>query len=171
MIKKHILNIILLITVFYGNTFAQNVMKVTPLNGTESSYQISNIKKQTFLDGKMRIDFNDATTPVEFDLSIKHKVVFSYPTSVKDEVFSPLEARFFPNPVNQTLFVNYTASAVSKLNISIITLQGQKISCQNHTVNIGANQLSIPVSELNRGIYICRISDGQRAVTQKIIKE
>ena len=158
--------------VLSGNTFAQNIMKVIPLNGTESSYEIGNIKKQTFLDGKMRIDFNDGTAPVEFDLAKKHKVVFlNDATYVKNMIAGQMEVILYPNPVTQVLFIDYKASKMNELRVSISTVNGRQVYCKNHPVSTGSNCLSVPVHDLNNGIYFCRVSNGEQAFVQKLIKK
>lgn len=69
----------------------------------------------------------------------------------------------YPNPTKDVL--NIETNSATKLNYSVINYLGQVVktgSVENNSIN---------VSNLNAGIYILEVNDGQKSVTKKFIKE
>jgi bacillolysin len=69
----------------------------------------------------------------------------------------------YPNPTKEVL--NIETNSATKLNYSVINYLGQVVktgSVENNSIN---------VSNLNAGIYILEVNDGQKSVTKKFIKE
>ena len=69
----------------------------------------------------------------------------------------------YPNPTKEVL--NIETNSSTKLNYTVINYLGQVVktgSIENKVVN---------VSNLNAGIYILEVNDGQKSVTKKFIKE
>lgn len=69
----------------------------------------------------------------------------------------------YPNPTKDVL--NIETNSATKLNYSVINYLGQVVktgSIENKSIN---------VSNLNTGIYILEVNDGQKSVTKKFIKE
>jgi bacillolysin len=69
----------------------------------------------------------------------------------------------YPNPTKDVL--NIETNSETKLNYSVINYLGQVVK----TGSIDNNVLN--VSNLNAGIYILEVNDGQKSVTKKFIKE
>ena len=63
------------------------------------------------------------------------------------------EWKAWPNPANQTLFLNITASKESKAVIKISDSKGALIAIQYHDLMPGSNQLNIDISKLAAGVY------------------
>ena len=69
----------------------------------------------------------------------------------------------YPNPTRDVL--NIETNSTTKLSYSVINYLGQVVksgSIENSSIN---------VSNLNAGIYILEVNDGQKSVTKKFIKE
>lgn len=69
----------------------------------------------------------------------------------------------YPNPTRDIL--NIETNSATKFNYSVINYLGQVVksgSIENNSLN---------VSNLNAGVYILQINDGQKSVTKKFIKE
>lgn len=69
----------------------------------------------------------------------------------------------YPNPTKDVL--NIETNSATKLNYSVINYLGQVVksgSIENSSIN---------VSNLNAGIYILQVNNGQKSVTKKFIKE
>lgn len=69
----------------------------------------------------------------------------------------------YPNPTKEVL--NIETNSLTKLNYSVFNYLGQVVktgSIENNVLN---------VSNLNAGIYILEVNDGQKSVTKKFIKE
>ncbi|MBC5834904.1 T9SS type A sorting domain-containing protein [Flavobacterium sp. F372] len=69
----------------------------------------------------------------------------------------------YPNPTRDIL--NIETNSATKLNYTVINYLGQVVksgSIENNSLN---------VSNLNAGVYILQINDGQKSITKKFIKE
>lgn len=69
----------------------------------------------------------------------------------------------YPNPTKELL--NIESNYPVKLNYSVFNYLGQVVQAGNMENN------SINVSNLNAGIYILELNDGQKSITKKFIKE
>lgn len=69
----------------------------------------------------------------------------------------------YPNPTRDIL--NIETNSATKLNYTVINYLGQVVksgSIENNSLN---------VSNLNAGVYVLQINDGQKSITKKFIKE
>lgn len=79
--------------------------------------------------------------------------------------------KLYPNPVSDQFNLVFKTN-VNNLIIEITDLTGKIVYSENDRKNILANQTQIiDVSELNSGIYVCKISNGENSITQKIVVE
>lgn len=86
------------------------------------------------------------------------------------EKFSTINV--YPNPVNETLFVNLTdlnnnLSQVEETTIEIFDIQGKKVK----NIIEKNNNFSIDVKDLNKGIYLMKIQLKDTIETHKIVVE
>lgn len=78
-----------------------------------------------------------------------------------DEILSKATLKIYPNPATTVLNIGISPANFSK--ISIINLLGQ-------TVYTTSNSTQIDISGFNAGLYIVTVESGQKAITQKFIK-
>jgi hypothetical protein len=99
-------------------------------------------------------------------------VIAENPTSgIKSPEALNAEVSAFPNPVTEELQVKISSQELLKvITISVIDLNGRVIS-QQKKFNPGTEfQASFEASEWAKGVYLLRLSDGERVTTKKIIK-
>ena len=73
---------------------------------------------------------------------------------------------FYPNPVDQILHVKTNARQEISTNIDIYNQQGQRI----FAAPIFDNDYQISTTSWMPGLYLCRVTQGERTVTTKILK-
>lgn len=139
-------------------------------NCTSTFCDSLSIDADGLLEG-MIIDGNDhgnsnASDRAGFTLN----VIQELPTAI-NEIGSLDEVALWPNPVSEAITLTLQSSRNSKLELSILDLNGRLISATNNAINTGNNRIILPVSELEDGMYIIRISDGTTAVSRRFVKQ
>ncbi len=76
----------------------------------------------------------------------------------------------WPNPVNDVLNVTLDSRTQGKVNATITDLSGRMVLTTSLGINGGSNRLTLPVAELNPGLYMITISNGSTAVTERFVK-
>jgi len=74
-----------------------------------------------------------------------------------DPVKNVSSVKLYPNPVNDVLNIEYAGNPQKVVQLEILAISGKQISVRNlYDVEPG-QQISINVSSLRRGIYICKL--------------
>lgn len=76
----------------------------------------------------------------------------------------------FPNPVLEQLTVQFEASQVSDLNISIVDLNGRILYQNNTTTSLGIQNINIPVTQLSEGVYLLSIQSKEGITSRRFVK-
>lgn len=85
---------------------------------------------------------------------------------VDDNTSSMTMSQAYPNPASS--MVNFDYSCDGNLTAVVYNILGQEVLCKDLNANVG--QLTIPVADLNDGIYFCTIMvNGQASATQKFV--
>lgn len=84
-----------------------------------------------------------------------------------DELSKISEISIFPNPASTTLALSFLAKESGDLTVSIADVLGKTISKQLIDVKTGVFNQNIDISELNNGIYLLELTQGQET---KVIK-
>ena len=103
---------------------------------------------------------------------------FSYPLYIDRGVVASVqtisnnssEINIYPNPVNNTAFVNIDAQQSTDAQITIVSVTGQLISTQNVSLNIGKNVVGINTSSLKQGTYILRLTRNNQVTIKRFMK-
>ena len=79
--------------------------------------------------------------------------------------------KIYPNPATNQLIFSLKDNSNS-IQLEIIDITGKKVKAKNYS-NLGNGEFknSIDISDLKRGLYFCRFSNGNKQVTRKIVKE
>ncbi|HQV51712.1 MAG: T9SS type A sorting domain-containing protein [Flavobacteriales bacterium] len=97
-------------------------------------------------------------------------VISELPTAITErETLN--DVALWPNPVSEAITLTLMSSHNSKLELSILDLNGRLVSVTNNTINSGNNRLTLRVSELEGGMYILRINDGSTTVSRRFVKQ
>lgn len=73
--------------------------------------------------------------------------------------------KIYPNPVKDVLTIRYSGSTLNDLQVEIWDLAGRQVSVQKFSGVQSGEQLSMNVSSLNRGLYVCKMISGQKVIT------
>ncbi len=104
-------------------------------------------------------------------------VVYSENISLKtmvtglDPVQSVPLVKIYPNPVKDVLNIQYSGNVLHEMQVEILDITGKSISVQNLYQVDSGQTISLNVSTLKKGIYLCKmISDKKLLGASKFIK-
>jgi Carbohydrate esterase, sialic acid-specific acetylesterase/Secretion system C-terminal sorting domain len=75
----------------------------------------------------------------------------------------------YPNPVQQTLMVNYAADNAATVDLRIVDLNGKERILKSVNARAGINQFELNVSGLNTGLFILQIRKDAKIITTKFV--
>lgn len=78
--------------------------------------------------------------------------------------------KLFPNPANETIYLEFNASQFTDCTINIYGATGNLIKSKNIEINTGNQVLPIDISELNSGFYFIEMIESATQHNFKIIK-
>ena len=75
-----------------------------------------------------------------------------------------------PNPCKHTTTLSFELNQTSDINFSIYSMTGSLVKQMSHSgFSTGKNSLQLDLSDMQAGTYICRITDNQNSVVQKLV--
>jgi hypothetical protein len=77
----------------------------------------------------------------------------------------------YPDPATQQLFVRINQPVAENVQVSITDLTGRIIYTEVHLLSDGANEISMNVGSLAKGIYTIRIEGNGHSAAQKFVKQ
>jgi hypothetical protein len=76
----------------------------------------------------------------------------------------------WPNPVEDMIGLSLSSTMSSNLTMDIIDLNGRVVRSTNEAVAGGRNRFEVNVSDLNAGLYMIRLTNGQQTTTRRFVK-
>jgi hypothetical protein len=138
-------------------------------NGTQTAYALSNIKKMSFSSGNLTVTKTDNTNGVY----ALNNLMFLNFTDLSTNVEEPLSVQkqmlsVYPNPVTNVLNIDITGTVQEEGTLIIFNFEGKPVL--NRQVS-HAGVLSLDISHLPKGLYLCRYANMTETRTVKIIKQ
>ena len=168
--KHKRLQIIALLLLGTGLTGLQaQTMYVKQSNGTQTAYAYSNLRKMTFAPGIVTVQKTDNTTAVYALSSIKYLSFYDFTTGINESQTAVGNTLLtYPNPAFDKLNIDLTDTKSKEGRISILNIEGKVMQTQKTS---GMDMLTINLSQLPPGIYLCRYTSGTETKTVKIVKK
>ena len=147
-------------------------MYVKESSGTQTAYTLSNIQKMSFSSGNLTVTKTDNSSGV-FALSDLRYLNFSDITDITTDLQEDLsvksqQLKVYPNPVGDILNINLTGKSETEGTLSILNFEGKTLVTRKVSKE---GVLSLDISHLPTGIYLCRYSNATEIKTVKIIKQ
>jgi hypothetical protein len=99
-------------------------------------------------------------------------VTGSLPTSNQDIAKQQVHFQTFPNPVKNTLIVNYRLEEKSEVQLSIYNMEGKLVrNVLNDTHQPGNYTENVNLRDLSSGTYFARLMVNGELITKKIVKQ
>ena len=169
--KKVILSVVLLLGLGLNGLQAQSTLYVKEKTGTQTSFELNGIRKLIFPAGNIMVNKTDGDTRVYALSDIRYLSFIDFTTDVKliDRQESS-NLTLYPNPVIDQLLISYESLKEGNVQVAIIDIQGKILHQQTINSQNGTNQTIISVSKLPKGLYVCRLQNGDKLETIKFIK-
>lgn len=91
-------------------------------------------------------------------------------SSERENKYEELKVQLSPNPCKDELELKLTNLKVGYANIEIFSFNGTKILERQLSINASEEKSKINLSDLNKGIYFIKITNGNNIILEKIIK-
>lgn len=169
--KRVKLIVMLLLVLGLTGAHAQTRLYIKEKSGTSSSLDLSTIRKLSFSGGNLMVnktDGNSSTFGLN-DLRFLSFIDFSsgiQPISNLEE----MKFKLFPNPASDEIQMFFLSGKSGQLRIEIIDLQGKILHLEMIPTQNGANTATINISQLQRGMYMCRVRTDNKFEAIKFIK-
>ena len=108
----------------------------------------------------------NAGTVNSFSLEVCSQVV----ALLGNDTFNFDNFSLYPNPNNGNFTVKFDSGSNNKINITVNDISGRKISEKNYTSN-GLFSEDIQLNNVQAGIYLVTIKDGEKQIVKKIVVE
>ena len=168
--KVRLLSVMLLLGLGLTTLQAQNTLNVKDKAGTKTSILLSDMRNMTFPSGNLTIANTDGTS-TSFALADIQNLSFTVIDAVKINANNQSsKIDFFPNPVLDELHLNYASNNSEALRLEIFDIQGKILYQQLISSQNGTNNVTLDVSQLHKGLYLCRLKGSDKFETIKFIK-
>ena len=100
---------------------------------------------------------------------LPNQVVSLEATTLRVNSFNLSNVSIYPNPSNGIVNVRFETLSNDIIKIILFDLQGRRIYSSNHTNNQSLFDEPIATEKLAKGIYLLKVSQGNRSTTKRVI--
>lgn len=144
-------------------------MYVNRKTGNVTSIVLNSIRNVGFNSGQLIVNLKDGSVQ-SLVLSEIKTLTFAPITGLPDRTKDFFSFRLYPNPVDDFLSVELPKSNDNSVRIELLSLDGRVLYTQTVNSQI-ESAITIDVSILKHGLYLCHILNDNKLYTQKIIKK
>jgi len=143
-------------------------MLLNQTNGNQTQYAVEDIRKLTFSDDSISIAKTFGLLD-GYSLSVLRSVSFTYPTGMEIPGHEKRSGsiQLYPNPVGDYITVVPDKEKDTSGVIEILSPEGRVIFKEQIVCK---RKVTLDISALSQGIYICRYRAGTTLKTAKLIK-
>ena len=169
--KKVKLSALLLLGIGLSGIQAQSTLYVKEHSGIQTPYTLSSIRKLTFPTGNMTVKKTDGSTNTFALSDIRYLNFIDLTTNVSQVgIQESSSIILYPNPVIDQLQISYESIKAWNVQVEIIDVQGKVLHQQTIISKNGTNHALIPVSQLSKGLYVCRLQSNEKIEIFKFLK-
>lgn len=150
---------------------AQTKLYVKEKAGTQTAFDLSNIKKLTFPANQMSVTKTDGSVLTYGLRNVRYLSFISLQTDIMPiESLSSIYLTLYPNPVVDQLQISYELAKSGDVQLRIVDLQGKVLSFQILSGQNGTNHATISVGQLPVGLYIFLMQSETKLEIRKFYK-
>ena len=145
-----------------GGIYQTNPYEIT-INGTINTTTPVYVLVEAYV-------FNRSTPAVDIDSTNNGKLwgIKWASVSTRDIVYNSDNIAIYPNPANEQLNVELLFAESNAVTLELFDLTGKSVGSSNSTQAITPNHFTIDVANLNRGVYILKVTNGNKVTTSKV---
>lgn len=154
----------------FGITGLQaQTMYIKQSNGTQAACTLSTLRKMTFSLGNLTVAKTDNNSTVYALNGLRYLNFTDLATNLDKQILVQDQMlRAYPNPTSNVLNIDLSRTAKGEGTLSLFTFEGKTVISRQVS---SAGILSLHISHLPKGIYLCRYSNATEVKTIKIIKQ
>jgi flagellar hook assembly protein FlgD len=139
-------------------------------DGSVTDYLLTDIQKQTFTSTEMLIKKTDGNV-LTFNLSDINKFTFGQSLTVIDQVkINKINTLIYPNPSNGEFKIDFNIDNKSKVDVSILNIEGKLIeNIYSEEINGGNHSINWQNKSLSNGTYFIKIQNDNNSNIEKIV--
>jgi len=169
--KKVFLSVLLLFGVGLTGLYAQNKLYVKEKAGTQTSFTLNSVRKLTFASGNITVNKTDKSVSVYALSNTRYLSFRDFTTDVSHiSLQESSNMILYPNPATDQLQVSYETIHAGTVQVAIFDVQGKVLLQQTLSSQTGTNHATIPVSQLTKGLYMCRLQNINKFGIVKFLK-
>lgn len=161
--------IVLCMSIYITCLQAQNNLFVLEKTGTKTTHVLKGIQKITFTENSLIIKNKNASTK-EFVIASIRNLNFGNYTAINELSITQYTFQVYPNPAKDQITIKFKADYTEKVRLQISDLQGRIVMEQTIESQSGINLKPVSISQLNCGLYLCRIQNGNNTSSKLFIK-
>lgn len=143
-------------------------------DGTNTSYNIDDVRKITFDADVMNLHFLDGSV-YSWNVSTVGNFQYDETSLIVEELINTVNAweiTVFPNPTSNYLQVRFNLPTEDEITISLYDVQGKILLVKHFGKHVsGMHQRTLDLTNVTEGTYVCRIVSQNNSITKKIIKQ
>jgi len=146
---------------------AQNSLNIHNKLSTKTSFAVNTIQKLIISGGNLTINKKDATSSIYLLTDIAYLDFSSTLNAIApNQTFKQFV--LYPNPVQDILNIEYPVTSITDVQkLDIIGIDGKTILSEASK----NGRFTIYVTSLSKGIYFCRLNNGNKISTTKFVKQ
>jgi hypothetical protein len=141
-------------------------------DGNQSSYGLQDVSQITFSGEMLNLEMEGGTI-YSWNINTITNFMYSGTSTGVDEALSSLNSlnlNLHPNPTDSNLKLTYNLKENARLNVAIHSVDGKLVKqLFDGEQRAGEQIMDADLSDLNAGVYICRISSNDFAVSKKLL--
>lgn len=104
--------------------------------------------------------------------AIEIPVTFNVTINIDADNIDPVADKIdvYPNPFNEELKISFSLVKESTLDIELYNVNGRMVYKASETIAEGDHQLAVPSSELPQGMYMLKVTNGDKQQNFKLVK-
>lgn len=162
--------ILLLIAISISRLEAQTFLNVNETLGSQNPFALSGLKRLIFNTGNMSVVKKGGNIS-DFKLTNIRTMNFTNITATPElKDVDNTKLTLYPNPVRNSLQIQYESKNAENVFIQIMNVQGKIIYQQNISNQTGINKVDIRVESYQNGLYLCRLHHDNILEVSKFVK-
>ncbi|MFK7947919.1 MAG: family 16 glycosylhydrolase [Saprospiraceae bacterium] len=134
------------------------------IEGQGTTFDVTNYD---FIDKNSEINTYYRLRQVDFDRQFEYSNI----VNINRKQITNNDIRFYPNPIQDDLSINYESITNEPVQITILDMIGRVLIVQNKDLTQGDNQLNIDCTNLPQGNYFIQLQSNSTSIIQMIIKQ
>jgi len=157
------------VALLIGTLSQSQTMFVKKINNIQNNYSLASIKKLSFTTTNMKVQKNDNTEVATALNNISYLNFIQNTVGIKESFNNErVFLKTYPNPVEYVLNIDFADVNLGNATISILSLDGKLLLTANVS---GKKDISINLSQLAQGVYICQLKTDKELKRTKLIKQ